>query len=784
MKELKNMSIDEVLKEIGVFVCDYDFNIFMEDFDKTDEFIEQLKAVKTIGDDSLVTDYILKFMKENEKEINVEKFILVQMFRMQETLKQYERDRLGLTRQAFDEKIMYSEHEIQDKVKKCKELLKNYKGSIVVFDSNNNTQIINMDILNGNKNSVKNSKRLEELNSKGCLDLVCSSLDVKDIEEISLQDKEFSSNLTDHVIYRALSQTYPQYLKATQEAIDEHMDTLEYKSVFYKELKNSFIEYSKYMSIDKMLTLALYRNLEFIDNKGDMDGAICESIRRQLYAIYDKIDPKVKSKGKFKIFKTIEKNGEKVKEEITITPKEIKEILDNNFLEGKYIGPSKINSIRKEILGNDVPLDQYDPREIHLLKINMDELIKILDNPENFKYLMRYGMINDSVLEYVLNMKQDLSPEIYKYLIEKEKIKNEDILALYLAGAMNIDQIKVLSSIEDLDGIVNENELIKLYKSVQKNKEDEEEFNKYVQMYTELKMKDKDISEKRENGNRLVEELGEDFEEEDLKQMYKLGIIPVDTAIEWGGDSITQDMFNKGILKPIDAKRLYKENVLNLDMIKQVLRSKEISDEDKLALIGSTFDDEQDFEMKMELMQYLNLVTDENSSNGKGQKRLKRNNNSIIDVKNAYITDPFARWQLISLLDNEYSQEVLRDGYIIFELPNVNDGTIIIEKMFKKSQNRVVPSYGNATYILSKKQFDKSKNYITDETLGGKVINLGELAEVKESGNADRLNHSSKWGSNIKNYFEVGKDQSKYSEEQIQKIDKTIESIENSRRLK
>ena len=431
MKELKNMSIDEVLKEIGVFVCDYDFNIFMEDFDKTDEFINQLKAVKTIGDDSLVTDYILKFMKENEKEINVEKFILAQMFRMKETLKEYEKDRFGLTRQAFDEKIMYSKNEIQDKFKKCKELLKNYKGSIVIFDSNNDTQIINTDILNGNKNSVKNSKRLEKLDSKGCLDLVCSSLDVKDIEEISLQDKEFSSNLTDHVIYCALSKTYPQYLKATQESIDEHMDTLEYKSVFYKELKNSFIEYSKYMSIDKMLTLALYRNLEFIDNKGDMDGAICESIRHQLYAIYDEIEPKVKSKGKFKIFKTIEKNGEKVKEEITITPKEIKEILDNNFLEGKYIGPSKINSIRKEILGNDVPLDQYDPREIHLLKINMDELMKILDNPENFKYLMRYGMVNDSVLEYVLNMKQDLSPEIYKYLIEKEKIKNEDILALY-----------------------------------------------------------------------------------------------------------------------------------------------------------------------------------------------------------------------------------------------------------------------------------------------------------------------------------------------------------------
>ena len=38
-----------------------------------------------------------------EKEINVEKFILAQMFRMKETLKEYEKDRLGLTRQAFDE---------------------------------------------------------------------------------------------------------------------------------------------------------------------------------------------------------------------------------------------------------------------------------------------------------------------------------------------------------------------------------------------------------------------------------------------------------------------------------------------------------------------------------------------------------------------------------------------------------------------------------------------------------------------------------------------------------
>lgn len=783
MKDLKDMSIGEVLDEIGVCSSDLDFDIFIENKELSDEFSRTLASNPV----SIRNEYILNFLKENEKYINIQKFVLTQLYRMERVVHDIQtKNKKFIIKQSDKTNREVPEDSLIKKIKKSRELLKNYKGSITIFDDDFKYKIINMEILDGNKKTAKNSQKLEELdNEEQSLDLICTTLNLMDISElVSSQDPDFSKELTDYIVQQTINKTFPKYYDAPEEEISKHMESLEYRNEFYNQIKKAFKEYSRFIQVDKLLLIGIYKNLAYMDER-QMNRNLCDNIRKNLYDIYDKLDPKTKSKGKFSITQNKEINGEEVSEEKTVTSKYIKKLLDENFVEGTFIGEKTIKSIRTEIFEYNVPLTQYDPRVLKLLEINMDELMQILNNPSNFEYLMQYEMISDEVLEYVLNTKNDMPVKIYEQLLNDEMIDKQYILNLYSNGIISLEQIKELAESSELhiEEIAEEKEIIKMYKQFYAYGEDEETFNKYMQLYKELKVKGKDISEKRENGNKLVEELGEDFEEEDLKQMYKLGIIPVDTAIEWGGDSITQDMFNKGILKPIDAKRLYKENVLNLDMIKQVLRSKEISDEDKLALIGSTFDGEEDFETKMELMQYLNLVADENSSKGKGQKRLRRTDTKI-EAKNAYITDPFARWQLISLLDNEYSQEVLRDGYIIFELPNINNGTVIIEKMFKKSQNKVVPSYGNATYILSKKQFDENEKYIIDKTLSGKVINLGELSEVREDGNADRLNHSSKWGNNIKDYFEVGKDQSRYSENQIQKIDKTIESIENSRRLK
>lgn len=777
MKDLKDMSIGEVLEKIGIFASNIDFQIFIKD----ERLIEEINNLFSQKRHTTKMDYITNFIKENEKNIDIEKFVLTQLYRMETVKREMKKENKRFEIKQVGEKVSVPEESIERKMNIAKELLKNYKGSILILDENNKEQIVNMDILNNGKTSQKNTQKLQKLDENESLDLICSTLSWEDIPDlVSSNDPNFSEYLIDYTVQNTVNNTLPTYYNCSEQEIEKHMQTPEYRKEFYKRLKETFKEYSKFIQVDKMMAIGIYRNLKYLDVK-EIEGNMCKLIIEQLKEIYNQIDPKTKtSKSKFKILEDTDSQ-----EKISIFPKELKKMLDENFIDNKFIGKNTIKAMKREILEYEVPLTEYDPIVLKLLEINMDELMQILNNPSNFEYLMQYEMINDEVLEYVLNTKNDMPVKIYEQLLNGGMIDKQYILDLYSDGIITLEQIKELNEFSELhiEEIAQEEEMIRLYKEFYMYGKDEETFNSYMQLYKELRVKGKDISEKRDNGNRLVEELGEDFEEEDLKQMYKLGIIPVDTAIEWGGDSITQDMFNKGILKPIDAKRLYKENVLNLDMIKQVLRSKEISDEDKLALIGSTFDGEEDFETKMELMQYLNLVANENSSKGKGQKRLRRTDTKI-EAKNAYITDPFARWQLISLLDNEYSQEVLRDGYIIFELPNVNDGTVIIEKMFKKSQNRVVPSYGNATYILSKKQFDKSKNYITDETLGGKVINLGELAEVREARNADRLNHSSRWGSNIKDYFEVGKDQSRYTEEQIQKIDKTIESIENSRRLK
>lgn len=768
MKKLKDMSMTEVLEEMGIFVCDADFNIFIDDLQKAKELEKIIESKENTKE---IYEEVKRFFEENSEYIDKEKFVLVELFRMKEVI-----------RNKID--VSCNKEELKSKIQKCKELIKGYKGSIIIFDNDNNAKIINLDMLNEKKLSNKNHERLEEISKEIPLDKMLSTIHWSDVGNLICQEKELGENIADYSTYKALLNNLDNYPNVSDEERDNYMKTEEYKKALNEEYKQALLEYAEYISVDRLLLTSIYRNLRFLDNY-DYSPEKCNNTQEILKVMIGFVNEKVKLKGTICF---IDEEDVNKSEEVSITAKELKDKIYNNFVNGQYIGDITIEKIRRQIFEEGNLLEMYHPTIIHLLKINMDELMVLLDNPSNLEYLMLFDMINDEVLEYVLNTKESMPVEAYKYLLSNGKINKQDILDLYSCGIIKLEQIRQLKEDKNIgiEEIAQEEELMRLYKTLVKRLENEEEFNKYLSLYKELKIKDTDIEYRKEIGQKLIEELNEDFEESHLKRMYKLGMIPIDCAIEWGGESITQEMFNEGILKPIDAKRLYKSNVLSIDMIKQVLRSSNLSNEDKLTLICSTFDSDEDLEIRMELIQCLNVDEKENKKdlNKNGTRRSSNQTENATSKNNAYITDPCMRWKLISLLDEEYSQEVCKDGYIIFRLPNIKDGTIIIEKMFKKSQNGVVPSYGNATYILSEEQFDKDKKDIVDDNNMIKTINLNGLSKLREEEKTDRLNHSSRWGNNIKEYFDVEKEGSIYDKEKIDEIDKTIKSIENSRTLK
>lgn len=764
MKNLKDMSIVEILDELGICIYSPDVSIFIDKKGAKEDLEDRLKSKK---DNKEIGEIFIKFFTENEEYIDKEKFLLIELYRMSKLL----------------EENKVPEEELKTKMNKANKMLKGCKSSIIIIEDGR-PKVVNLDTIQGKKTSNKNYERLQAIAQELPIRVIVASIHLSDIENLICTEQGLGEQLVAHVINKVFSEEERNNLNNENEKIDSYAKAEEYNKRLISELQNIILNYSEYISIDKLLLTAIYRHLEASDNSPNTKGPNYK-VQDLLKEMYSFVNEKVQLKGKIRITELDKKDS--IKDiDISYNAKEFKEMIYNGFINGRYIGEKTKQKIRDKILNENSLLEEFDPRVIKALKIDLDELMILINNDTNLKYLLSYDMINDELLKYILYNKENISSDILGHLLEIGKIDNQAMLNLYNDEVITLTNIQELKEKENLnlEEIASEEKLIRLYKEFNKCGECEE-FVKYLPLFKELKIKDAELENKKEIGQRLIEELDGDFEEEDLKKMYGLGMIPVETAIEWGGKSITQDMFNEGILKPIDAKRLYKNNTLSIDMIKQVLKSSQLSEEDKLTLICSTFDSDEDSKTRMELIQCLDVDNKENKRN------LNKNESKKISIgfgsstsKNAYITDPCMRWKLISLLDEEYSQEVCKDGYIIFKLPNVKNGTVIIEKMFKKSPNGVIPSYGNATYILSEEQFDKSENDIVDSNNMLKTINLSELAELRGEEKADKLNHSSKWGNNIKEYFDVEKEESMYDKEKIEQIDKTIESIENSRTLK
>ena len=90
-----------------------------------------------------------------------------------------------------------------------------------------------------------------------------------------------------------------------------------------------------------------------------------------------------------------------------------------------------------------------------------------------------------------------------------------------------------------------------------------------------------------------------------------------------------------------------------------------------------------------------------------------------------------------------------------------------------------IPSYGTATYILSEEDF-VSNNIIVGDS-GKKCVNRKKLMQLAKDGKAKKIVHSVNWGKSVKQHFGVEKEGSRYTQEDIDQIDKAIKAIENSR---
>lgn len=375
---------------------------------------------------------------------------------------------------------------------------------------------------------------------------------------------------------------------------------------------------------------------------------------------------------------------------------------------------------------------------------------------------------------------EDISTVVKKYPIElaEEKviewykngtISKEDIVALYLQDKIRLKTVELLG--EDIQEQVTAEKLLELYKQARKTK-DTLPYKKYNLLYQTVKDEKIEVKGLRKKG----------FTREDIIQFYKDNLASLEAMLNYGGEQLIQELAIKGILSPKDAKEYFREGNQK-ERIKEILNNPDMQDVQKMMLIYSTYDDDK--EMRDELVECLHAhATDIKGEGRKEQQEMQKKENK---EKKQTITDPYERWKLFSRLDKNYTKKYV-DGYLIVSLNNSQK--TIVEKMYKKEKEKIIPAYGVATFMMD------TENYIEleDDLIKEDRMDMSVLRkEAKESPErVAKITHhppskdkegkeKNSWGKKI--LREIGEEKTKeiYTEEDLEEIGKCLKNVEKSR---
>ena len=466
----------------------------------------------------------------------------------------------------------------------------------------------------------------------------------------------------------------------------------------------------------------------------------------------------------------------------------------NHFVGGKYHTDIQLQMLSQGMLAGEIDVSTITPYELqNVFKFSDKQLQEIVfANPDSLSYLIDNGLLsNDKISEVLSYIDGIISSNQLLTLIQTQNIDKNGILELYLKGNIEFETItnlpKDLNQPEYCLEFASEEKLVEFYTAENR---DEDELERYIKLYKTIKIDGKTLEEQKEIAESILNQSFDLLEEDKVFDLYHRGLVPLDTVVDFLGEHVIIQMYKSGELKPVDAKRLYEQGEITLDAIREILQSEDLEDTQKLVLIYSTFPAPEDEETRNELIDYIGNLTNTIHEPGGGRRGPKRPGENF---QNKFVTDPCARWNLMAQIDSEYSQQFLKDGHIIFYLPN--EGKFIIERLYKANKQF---AYGDATYILNADLFREKK----DEIIANSKVNRTSLIKIAKENSTNRTNESldsqekepnvgknkgakkiihTGWANEMVKYFQL-EDESKYTKEQIEEIRKLVKAVEDSRK--
>lgn len=561
----------------------------------------------------------------------------------------------------------------------------------------------------------------------------------------------------------------------------------EQTEVYSKEILDTVRNNLKYIDFDKLLLSIL--QAEYDKYGEDLYRFSYEEVQK-LKRLSDKVrvlleNPKIEMTSD-RFLETI--TFEKISASI--------DALNNSYIAGEFYSEEEINYLAQEYLSGKKDVKTLTPHEFkNVLRFTDGEILAMLKrNPDLLEYLIR-----NNIMEEAKKEKSDKDIRLFELIEKQGKISNKQLQILYdnkkltaeylrqlyiEKNKIDIEDIKFLKVFvpeEFFEDMVSTSELVELYLDKENQKE---RFNKYKNLYKLIKIDEKSIEEKNDLSNEILDQNLELLKEESIMELYTLGLITIDTVIDFTGGNIVEKLYLANELKPIDAKRLFYSGIITEDMLKAIMVNPTIDEGKKITLLYSTFPEIEDTEIMRNLEVYLREIPEgiqpfpssssKKTSDSRNRNKTEENTseNQFRKLKKAY--EPRAKYRLLSIIDKEYEFKYNeKDGTAIFYFPNRDE--YVIEKLYDKERK---PATNVATYILSKDAYEQNKDKFYQE---GR-INISNLYALKleKAKGVKRFIHTG-WANSIIKYYDLD-NQRKYSREQILEIQRLAEQVEKSKK--
>ena len=507
-----------------------------------------------------------------------------------------------------------------------------------------------------------------------------------------------------------------------------------YRSDFEKMIRSNI----QYIDIDKLLLLYLRVKYEVVKSESfsKKDAEELDKMSKQVYTFLDDS------------YITMYTTRYKETIQFDRLQKSIEDV-NTRFFGDKFYTDDMLKETRNNITAGKKPMSDY-PKDIIARIINEEPDIITILSKVNFKSL-EYLCKNDFItIENVQKINIGSFPveEIY-YLYSIQKINIEIIKDEYFSKRISdtvLYELKDIFTENDINKLVDDSRLVELYL----DNPNSDDYIEYRNLYYNLKIDKKDLNKRIEVGTSLVSKFQNKLEFSNLLDLLYQDLIPLEVIAKACNETVSAVIATVRA-RPSEIRKKYENNFITYDMICELLCNKKINNFNKLVLIFSTFSGYDDEKIRNKFINYYissNII----DKDLKNKIKDKFENSKIVDI-----------WNCINELDNEYDQEVISNGVVIFRLPNIKK--YIIKQLFNSNYE---PIYGSAIYLFDQEVFEDNK----DSILQKNDLNISKIQELMDDNKAVKLIGTG-WDNFIKLFINGQKD-AKYTKDQLNKINNDL----------